>query len=151
MPEPANPPSWKRKAEEGKKEPEAPEGAGGDLKKQRISEEREKKFNTGGFFVPDRVKDALLHADNFEKFRRSRKFRYLHMFSGKKDILAEAIAAECKSHRLEFEAESDRKKNRSIDLSSERAYREIGRTTDQGEWDGFLVRAGTRRGEDHHQ
>ena len=137
VPEPANPPSWKRKDTERELRDKVP-GDGEEERKRQKVDETEKKYNTGGQFVPERVKDALRQAENFEKFRRNRKFRYLHMFSGGKDVLAEAIARECKSHRLEFEAESlDKKIDSSVDLSSERSYREIGKTIDEGDWDGF--------------
>ena len=89
-------------------------------------------------WMPERVKKALEGGDNFEAFRRARKFRYLHAFSGPVDILAKQIAEECKRERLEFEAVSlDRKTDRTLDLSKVAAYQELGRRIDEGEFDGF--------------
>lgn len=89
-------------------------------------------------WMPDRVRDALVGGATFEAFRRSRKFRYLHAFSGPRDVLSEHIAEECKRERLEFEAVSlDRKTDRSLDLSKVGAYQALAARIDGGEFDGF--------------
>ena len=116
VPEPAKPPSWKRTGSK---------------------EQRENKEGTSPF-VPDRVKAALREATTFDHFRKARPFKYLHVFSGERYVLAEALEKKCKEARLEFEALSlDRKKDPELDLSTEHAYRELGKSIDDGDWDGF--------------
>ena len=48
--------------------------------------EQEKKFN-----IPERIKEALKKARSFNEFRKLRVFRFLHLFSGKRDVLGKEI------------------------------------------------------------
>ena len=69
-------------------------------------------------FVPERVVKRLEEA---KEFRDSRTFRFLHMYSGPTNVLAESIKQECDKHRLKFQAISlDQKIDPGIDLSTTR-------------------------------
>ena len=48
----------------------------------------------GAPWLPERVKDLLEEAFDFAAFKRSRSFRFLHLFSGKQDVLGIAIQDE---------------------------------------------------------
>ena len=51
-------------------------------------------------FVPERVLEKLEQAKTFAEFRDTRTFRFLHMYSGSKDVLAESLARECQKQQL---------------------------------------------------
>jgi len=63
---------------------------------QRITTDPE----AAGPWVPERVKAALEASSSFDQFRKSRPFRYLHMFSGEEDQLAKSLKAEAARARL---------------------------------------------------
>ena len=42
--------------------------------------------------LPDRISDALKAARDFPEYQELRKFRFLHMFSGKEDVLGNGTA-----------------------------------------------------------
>ena len=48
----------------------------------------------GAPWLPDRVKEVLARAADFAAFKRARTFRFLHLFSGKDDVLGKAVKAE---------------------------------------------------------
>ena len=60
--------------------------------------------------VPDRVKRALKHAEDFATFKENRHFRFLHIFSGPRDKLAEALKREAEKAGMKLTAVSLDKK-----------------------------------------
>ena len=71
-------------------------------------------------FVPLRVQKVLDEAKDFKTFKEGRIFKYLHLFSGPQDNLAEALKDECKTAGLEVEVKSvDKDTSRWSDLDKE--------------------------------
>eukprot|EP00435_Cladocopium_sp_Y103_P072900 s399_g41.t1 len=69
--------------------------------------------------IPRRVLTKLEQAKSFSEFRDARAFRFLHMYSGPHDVLAESLKRECERHQLKFQAISlDQKIDPGIDLST---------------------------------
>lgn len=91
-----------------------------------------------GPWKPARVIKALEKSRKFDEYRKNRPFRYLHMFSGEQDQLASSLKRAAKNARLEVYVESlDRKRDKEIDLAAPSTYDEIGKSVEEGEWDGF--------------
>lgn len=87
-------------------------------------------------FVPDRVKAALEEAGSFDEFRRRRPFRFLHLYSGPRDVLAEALQREAAKSRMVVESRSiDRKISPEIDLAGLDINETLLREIDEGKWD----------------
>eukprot|EP00435_Cladocopium_sp_Y103_P032890 s2894_g8.t1 len=74
---------------------------------------------SANIFVPERVVTRLEAAKSFAEFRSTRTFRFLHLYSGPKDVLAESLQEECERHQLNFRALSlDRKIDPELDLAT---------------------------------
>ena len=88
--------------------------------------------------IPDRVKDALGDASDFGRFRESRVFTFLHLFSGPNDRLAAALKEEGAKAGLKVNVDSvDIKMDKSMDLRKGPAVEEIEKRITQGNYDGF--------------
>lgn len=86
--------------------------------------------------TPERVKRALEGAKDFAEFRERRYFRFLHLFSGPKDILAESLKEEAEKAGLKFVAVSlDRKIDAELDLGNNAVMEELKSETLKGEYD----------------
>ena len=91
---------------------------------------------TGKPFVPERVKEALEKSKNFDEFRQARKFRFLHLYSGPRDILAQEVQVAAEKARLTVETRSlDRKNDPSMDLGSRSTHDVLREEVRNGEWD----------------
>eukprot|EP00435_Cladocopium_sp_Y103_P073963 s637_g46.t1 len=89
-------------------------------------------------WMPERVVKALNKSKSLDEFRSNRPFRYLHLFSGQSDQLATSIKRAAKRNRLEVYVESlDRKRDKEINLASPDTFSEIGKSMDEGCWDGY--------------
>ena len=89
-----------------------------------------------GFLVPNRVKRALNDAKDFAAFREARHFRFLHIFSGPKDKLAEALKRETEKAGMKFTAVSlDKKIDKELDLSNQAVMEELKNEVLKGEYD----------------
>lgn len=81
-------------------------------------------------WFPERIADALRGAKDFGKFREARVFKFLHLFSGPRDVIGEKLVEKGKKENLTVEVVSvDLKINHSIkdkklaaDLSKEQPY-----------------------------
>ena len=51
------------------------------------------------FFLPGRVREALEKSKTFNEFKQNRIFRFLHLFSGRRDVLGREILRLCQSQR----------------------------------------------------
>eukprot|EP00435_Cladocopium_sp_Y103_P029157 s2227_g7.t1 len=88
--------------------------------------------------VPDRVKVALEAAADFGKFRESRVFRFLHLFSGPDDRLAIALEAEGKRAGLTVKVESlDNRIDPNLDLRRHETVEALETRINQMEFDGY--------------
>ena len=88
-------------------------------------------------WVPDRVQEVLNKAETFEEYKGARVFRYLHLFSGPKDVLGKELKEEAKKCGLQVMVLSlDRKKDDSIDLGDPSNHEMIKKEIQQGMWDG---------------
>lgn len=73
--------------------------------------------------VPKRIVRALEEAGNFEDYRQRRIFRYLHLYSGPRDMLKQEIEAEAQKARLRVECVSlDRKLDPGMDIGTVKAH-----------------------------
>ena len=87
-------------------------------------------------FRPERVKRALKFSKTFEDFRKTRKFRVLHLFSGPNDPLGQAIKIEAAKNRLEVDVTAlDKKVDNSVDLSKAKNFEPILKMVESGEFD----------------
>ena len=89
-------------------------------------------------WTPERIKKALEESETFDQFRRNRKFRFLHLFSGEEDQLAIALKVEAQKQMLEVYVESlDRKRDKDLNLTDPKVFDGIDASVDEGEWDGI--------------
>ena len=87
--------------------------------------------------VPKRIVRALEEAGNFEDYRQRRIFRYLHLYSGPRDMLKQEIEAEAQKARLRVECVSlDRKLDPGMDIGTVKAHSTLKSEVSEGEWDG---------------
>ena len=88
-------------------------------------------------FVPERVNKILEVTEDFGKFREKRIFKYLHLFCGPNDNLAEALRKECEKAGIKVEIESvDIKIDKNHDLKDTSNWVKWRDKVDQGEYDG---------------
>ena len=116
-------------------------GGGGDMAEEASASaaaaeepvEKEKEHR-----VPKRVQSALENAKEYKDFREGRTFRMLHMFSGPKDLLGDALRVECEKQGMKFHVTVtalDRKLDPGLDLSTTAAKAELERDIREGEFD----------------
>ena len=89
--------------------------------------------------VPDRVAKCLDQAKDYGngEFKHLRAFKFLHLFSGPRDVLGEALKVECDKERLQLEVISfDKSISDSHDLASEQPFGEILEKSKQHGFDG---------------
>ena len=108
--------------------------------KTRVEETREEELNEPGEadepFIPERIKKALEGAKTFEEYRKARAFRFLHLYSGPRDILAREVQAAAEKARLRVETLSlDKKKDPMIDLGAVQTHEVLREEVRNGEWD----------------
>ena len=117
---------------EVKAEAEEADETGGAEARTEIKEQVEAAW------VPERIQHALDKSKTMDEFRSNRPFRFLHLFSGEKDMLAEALRKECERARLVLYAEGiDRKLDRGVDLTSHDTFNGIDQSIMDGDWDGL--------------
>ena len=125
--------------------PLAADGAKGDtvpagetIKTEEKPPSKDEAMETGKpeIFKPERVRRALRFSDDFEAFRKARKFRFLHLFSGPKDPLGQAIEVEAAKSRLSVEVVAwDKKISSSHDLSKVANFEPIVKEVEEGGFD----------------
>ena len=82
------------------------------------------------------VLELLRNAVDFSQFKRERTFRFVHLFSGPKDILKEAILEEAGKEGLKVEVESyDKEGPNKDDLGADKPYVDLVASADS--IDGF--------------
>ena len=113
---------------------------GKDEMEKRVDELREEGMNESEGadepFIPERIKKALEGAKTFEEYRKARAFRFLHLYSGPRDILAREVQAAAEKARLRVETLSlDKKKDPMIDLGAVQTHEVLREEVRNGEWD----------------
>lgn len=88
-------------------------------------------------WLPERVKKALESAADFGDYRSKRDFTFLHVFSGKTDVLGEEICKVASEKGLVATVTFVDKEHDGSDLSVEEPYETILRDVSEGEFDGF--------------
>ena len=139
-PERASGSGVKAAQDKGSESEEKDGGKGSGLPRRKDSEAR--KFQETKIHleaqVPERIRKALEEASTFEEYKGRRTFTYLHLFSGRKDRIAETLAKRCREAGLRISIESlDKDRDHEVDFTSEATYQGIGSSIDSGEWDGF--------------
>ena len=87
--------------------------------------------------VPKRVQDALEAARDFGDFRSRRVFRFLHLFSGPKDVLGLALMREAEKEGIVIEVKScDKLGEPKVDLLEGEPYVTFVREARDDQWDG---------------
>ena len=85
---------------------------------------------------PARVDEALKTARTFDEFRKKRQFKMLHLYSGPKDVLFQAIEREAKANRLEATCVSlDRKVDKNLNLADPAKHETLLQEVNRGEFD----------------
>ena len=95
-------------------------------------------------WCPQRVADALRSAKDFGKYREARVFKFLHLFSGPRDVIGEKLVEKGKKENLRVEVcsidlkikHSIPEKNLAADLTAEQPYNSFLEWTKEGEFDG---------------
>ncbi|CAE7212170.1 unnamed protein product [Symbiodinium sp. CCMP2592] len=86
--------------------------------------------------VAGRVRDALRGANNFGEFRSRRRFVFVHLFSGERDILGETVKAAAKAEGLNVDVRSvDIKGTERCDLSKAEPFGELMQAATDGNVD----------------
>jgi len=87
--------------------------------------------------VPGRIEECLRNCETFGKFKTERKFRFLHLFAGPRDVLAEALKVECEKEGIQLEMESyDKLMDSKHDLLAEHPFTDILQKAKAGAYDG---------------
>lgn len=69
--------------------------------------------------VPERVARCLKESKDFGQYKRTRSFKFVHLFAGPRDVLATSLRTECEKGGILLEVESyDKFMNQTHDLSA---------------------------------
>ena len=122
---------------DGPSSAKAPRGDGKRPQEEDISNVAKAKQEVPEGFVPPRIQKVLDEAIDFKSFKEERVFRYLHLFSGPQDNLAEALKSECKSAGLKIEVESvDIRIDKNHDLKDTSKWSALDKRVIDGDFDG---------------
>ena len=87
--------------------------------------------------VPERIAKCLEESKDFGQYKLARKFRFLHMFSGPVDVLAQAVKTECEKEGITCVVESyDKLIDESHDMTLDQPYETILHKAKNQEYDG---------------
>ena len=87
--------------------------------------------------VSKRVELCLEKCQSYAEFKEERHFKFLHLFAGPRDVLAEALRDECEKEGLKVVVESyDKLIDASHDLLAERPFTDILKKAKEGDYDG---------------
>ena len=87
--------------------------------------------------VSKRVVEALENCETYGEFKERRTFRFLHLFAGPRDVLAEALRVECEKEGFKLVVESyDKLMDTSHDLLAERPFTDILQKAKDDQYDG---------------
>ena len=88
------------------------------------------------FQVPGRVLGVLSRARSFNEFRKARVFRFLHLFSGKRDVLGKELLKQSHAEGLNVEVCAiDRDREGGPDMLADQPYQDIIRDAAKGDFD----------------
>ena len=87
--------------------------------------------------VPERVQKCLDEARDFSQYKLLRRFRFVHLFSGPRDVLAEELKAQCEAEGLGIDVESyDKLIDSSHDLVKSEPFETILNKSKNQDYDG---------------
>lgn len=87
--------------------------------------------------VPERVARCLREAKDFGQYKRTRCFKFVHLFAGPRDVLATSLKAECEKEGILVEVESyDKLMNETHDLCAAEPFGSILDKAKNMEYDG---------------
>jgi len=87
--------------------------------------------------VPERVAKCLEESKDFGQYKLARQFKFLHMFSGLVDVLAQALKAECDKEGITCVVESyDKLVDEKHDMTLDQPYETILNKAKNQEYDG---------------
>ena len=76
--------------------------------------------------LPERILEVLQASKNFGEYKTKRRFKFVHMFSGPKDVLAEGLREECAKEGISIDVESyDKTANAEHDLTMDEPFGNI--------------------------
>ena len=79
-----------------------------------------------GDLLPERIREALQQARDFPEYQEVRVFRFLHMFSGERDVLGECLKEMATKEGLQVEVYSlDKKGEGDVDLAKDHPFLEL--------------------------
>ena len=88
------------------------------------------------FEIPVRVREALSQARSFNDFKKARVFRFLHLFSGKKDVLGKELLRQSHAEGLNVEiCALDREREGGPDMLADQPYQDLVRDAAKGDFD----------------
>ena len=130
-------PDYDRDSQEADESKSAEASVRVEVEGEPLVEENEKVIaEVDEIMIPERVKQALEKSSTFEEFRQHRVFRFLHMYSGPKDVLAKEIETEASKARLRVECLSlDKKIDDGLDISTLEAHKMLVEEVKDGAWD----------------
>ena len=100
------------------------------------SESAPAELHTGPM-VTVRVRKALEKSSSFAEFKKNRLFVFIHMFSGKEDVLGKEITRQAEAEGLDvYIVNLDKLTDESFDLSKDQPYCDILEDARGGEYDG---------------
>ena len=88
------------------------------------------------FETPARIRDVLKTAKTFNEYKDARTFRFLHLFSGKRDVLGKEILRQCSVEGLRAEiCALDREREGGPDMLADQPYQDLIRDAAKGDFD----------------
>ena len=108
-----------------------------EVRRRRLEQENRGMAETSTKYeVPERVTAALKRSKTFNDYKRERVFRFLHLFSGKKDVLGREVLRLCHAEGLKAEVCAlDREREGGPDMLADQPYQDLVRDAAKGDFD----------------
>ena len=86
--------------------------------------------------IPDRIREALEGSRTFNEYKQNRVFRFLHLFSGRRDVLGREILKTCKMEGINAEVCAlDREREGGPDMLADQPYQDLLKDAAKGDFD----------------
>ena len=105
-------------------------------RRQRTSRGDEVNPEEKKFRAPERIMAALKQSKTFNDFKRNRIFRFLHLFSGRRDVLGREVLRQANAEGLNVEVCAlDRERDGGPDMLADQPYQDLIKDAEKGDFD----------------
>ena len=108
-----------------------------EVRRRRLEQESSGATDASARYeIPERIAVALKRSKTFNDYKNERTFRFLHLFSGRKDVLGREVLRQCHAEGLRAEVCAlDRERDGGPDMLADQPYQDLVKDAAKGDFD----------------